>query len=147
QHIPFPCPDVFETLPWRVEVLQALMHFDSIGFQTFRDRRNFLACLQHCLPSVRVSPIGEKLVVRTEGKSASVGTYPIGIDYEAFATQIADSSVGGGIERIQGDPLQTRTILGVDRLDYTKGILERLTAFQILLDRNPELRGRVTMVQ
>ena len=65
-HIPFPAPDTFETLPWRSEVLRALMRFDSLGFQTPRDRRNFVESLHRCLPGVQVSGVGERLRVRFE---------------------------------------------------------------------------------
>src|SRR3989304_4813084 len=54
-HIPFPPPDIFEALPWRAELLRALMHYDVIGFQTGRDRRNFISCLNRCIQDVRVS--------------------------------------------------------------------------------------------
>jgi alpha,alpha-trehalose-phosphate synthase [UDP-forming] len=144
-HIPFPCPDIFETLPWRKEVLRALMHFNVIGFQTARDRRNFIACLQHCLPGVRVSRTNQEdhLLVRAGSDYASVGTYPISIDYEAFA-QVGLENTG---DSTASDLSGTRVVLGVDRLDYTKGIPERLMAFQELLKRRPELRGQVTMTQ
>jgi trehalose 6-phosphate synthase len=146
-HIPFPCPDVFETLPWRVEVLRALLDFDLLGFQTSRDRRNFIACLEHCLPRVGVGSAGNHVRVRAEARSVLVGTYPISIDYEAFAGSSTDSDIDSGFEPRAQDTGKLRTIIGVDRLDYTKGIPERLQGFQRLLQRNPDLRGTVRLMQ
>jgi len=146
-HIPFPTPDIFETLPWRVEVLRALMRFNVVGFQTLRDRRNFIACLRRCLAGVRVCWTGETLLARVDGQCASIGTYPISIDYEGFATEASQSSVVDAASIIQRGLGTARIILGVDRLDYTKGIPERLIAFQRLLEAHPELLGQITMAQ
>jgi trehalose 6-phosphate synthase len=134
-HIPFPPPDVFETLPWRVELLRGLMRYDVIGFQTHRDRRNFIACLRHCLSGARLSP------------GATLGTYPISIDFDEFAGDGGDPAVIEASESIQMNVAGTKILLGVDRLDYTKGILQRLSAFRRLLESRPEWRGRVTFFQ
>jgi len=146
-HIPFPAPDVFEKLPWRNEILQALMHFHSIGFQTSRDQNNFVACLRRCLPGLRVSHAGNRVTVARDGLSATIGTYPISVDYESISAEGSESSTVDLAEMIRTRLGGTRVILGVDRLDYTKGIPERLTAFQTLLERYPELRGGVTFLQ
>jgi trehalose 6-phosphate synthase len=146
-HVPFPCPDVFAVLPWRDEILRALMHFNTIGFQTLRDRDNFIACLRRCLPGVQVRPdIPEAVTVRVENQCVTAGAYPISIDYEDFASG-ADPAVDAMIQGIKDKLGDVRLILGVDRLDYTKGIPERLAAFQDFLERYPEQRGRVTMLQ
>lgn len=146
-HVPFPCPDVFAVLPWRDEILQALMHFNTIGFQTLRDRDNFIACLRSCLPDVQVRPdIPEAVTVRVENQCVTAGVYPISIDYEDFASG-ADPAVDAMIQAIKDKLGDVRLVLGVDRLDYTKGIPERLAAFQDFLERYPEQRGRVTMLQ
>ncbi len=146
-HIPFPPPDTFETLPWRSEVLRGLMCFDLLGFQTPRDRRNFIESLHRCLPGVHVSGLGEKLRVRFEDHWSTVGTFPISIDYADLAAEASGVEVTAAAEKIQRACPGTAIILGVDRLDYTKGIPERLIAFQTLLRSCPELRGRVTMIQ
>src|SRR5437773_1237271 len=146
-HIPFPAPDTFETLPWRSEVLRALMRFDSLGFPTPRDRRNFIESLYRCLPGVQVSGVGERLRVRFEDHWSSIGTYPISIDYAALAAEATGPDVTAAAEKIRQGCSGTAIILGVDRLDYTKGIPERLIAFQSLLQSNPGMRGRVTMIQ
>jgi alpha,alpha-trehalose-phosphate synthase [UDP-forming] len=136
-HIPFPPPDIFETLPWRAELLFGLLHYDLIGFQTPRDVRNFVSSVRRCLPDTRVSHSGKNLLVKTRGLSATVGPYPISIDFDEFCA--------GPMPAIP--KAATKIILGVDRLDYTKGIPQRLSAFRMLLEKHEELRGRVTLFQ
>src|SRR5947208_8613378 len=145
--IPFLPPDTFQTLPWRSEVLRALLCFDLLGFQTPRDRRNFIESLYRCLPGVQVSGVGERLRVRFEDHWSSIGTYPISVDYSDLSAEASGPDVTTEAEKIRQGCSGTAIILGVDRLDYTKGIPERLIAFQTLLRSNPEVRGRVTMIQ
>jgi trehalose 6-phosphate synthase len=146
-HIPFPAPDIFEALPWRENVLHALLQFDLIGFQTTKDQNNFLACLNRCLARVRISTIGNDAVVSTKRRWTKIATYPISVDYESLSAHSCDQAVVGEVEAIRSKMGQTRIILGVDRLDYTKGIPERLFAFRTLLEHNPQLRGKVTLLQ
>ena len=63
-HIPFPSPDIFEKLPWREEILTALLDFDVVGFQTIRDRRNFVACLRHFVKAAEIKTVGEHVRCR-----------------------------------------------------------------------------------
>lgn len=147
QHIPFPAPEIFETLPWRSELLRALLQFQVLGFQMARDRRNFIACVRHCLSDVHVRSLGDKLLVCAEGRSVTAGVYPISIDFDEFAGGAATPEVTAAAERLQQAVGGTSIILGVDRLDYTKGIPERLQAFATLLATDPDLRGRVTLLQ
>ena len=147
-HVPFPCPDVFEILPWREEILKALMHFNTLGFQTLRDRNNFIACLRRCLPGVRVrQDTSDAVTVIAEDQCATVGAYPISINYEDFASPASEPAVDAMAQVIRNKLGDVSLILGVDRLDYTKGIPERLMAFQNFLEQYPEQHGRVTMVQ
>jgi alpha,alpha-trehalose-phosphate synthase [UDP-forming] len=146
-HVPFPCPDVFEALPWRMEILRALLHFNSLGFQTVRDRNNFIACLRRCLSGVRVSHIGKTVIVCADGQCASVSACPISIDYGEFAAAADQPAVAVAAEALRNKLGGVRVMLGVDRLDYTKGLPERLMALQTLFQQNPQWRGRVTMLQ
>ncbi len=146
-HIPFPPADIFETLPWRVEVLEALMQFNTLGFQTARDRQNFIASLHDHLPDSRSSAAGDRIVVRSGDRTASAGVYPISIDYEEFADGANDPRVISAFETIREQAGETQIVLAIDRLDYTKGIPERLMSFQTLLERHPNLRGKVTLIQ
>jgi trehalose 6-phosphate synthase/phosphatase len=134
-HIPFPPPDVFAALPWRAEILNALMACDTIGFQTQRDRRNFVECVREFLPHARVKNHTDKIVV-----------CPVSINFEQFAEASREPGVVASAEQLRRQ-LRTALILGLDRLDYTKGIPERLSAFQELLERSPQWRGNVTLIQ
>jgi alpha,alpha-trehalose-phosphate synthase [UDP-forming] len=146
-HIPFPPPDIFEKLPWRKQILRGLLHFNSIGFQTARDRLNFIGSLRRCMRDVEVKRVGERLLVRAEGLCTMVGTFPISIDFQEFATRALDPAVAAKAAEIQRQIPGEQMILGVDRLDYTKGIPERLLAFRNFFENYPDLRGRVTLVQ
>jgi alpha,alpha-trehalose-phosphate synthase [UDP-forming] len=147
-HIPFPPPDIFEKLPWRTEILRGLLQFDTVGFQTARDRRNFVACLRRCLSHVHISRrLGGKLLIRAAGSGTVVGSFPISIDFREFANEALGAAVAVQTSEIRCQANGKQIILGVDRLDYTKGIIERLLAFRRLIQRRPELHGLVTLVQ
>jgi len=146
-HIPFPPPDIFETLPWRTEVLDALMQFNSLGFQTARDRHNFVAALFQHLPGSRISSVGDRVVVNAGDRIASAGVYPISIDFEEFADGAVDPRVVSAFETIREQAGETQIIMSIDRLDYTKGIPERILSFQTLLEHHSHLRGKVTLIQ
>jgi trehalose 6-phosphate synthase/phosphatase len=132
-HIPFPSPDVFSKLPWREPVLRALLQYDLIGFQTEHDRANFNACLA-LLP--------DKVDTRSR-----VGAFPISIDYNAFMRAAAAPEVAAKARELHRLLPRRRLVLGIDRLDYTKGIALRLRAFQELLERYPSMRGKVSLIQ
>ena len=146
-HIPFPAPDVFEKLPWKKPILRSLLEFDVIGFQSDHDRENFAACLERLLPEAAMESGARHPQVRFAGRRTVIGTFPIGIDFEEFARQAAEPAIEAHSaeirRRLSGDTL----VLGVDRLDYTKGIPERLKSFRLLLRRFPEQRGHITLVQ
>jgi trehalose 6-phosphate synthase len=130
-----------------MQVLGALLCYDLLGFQTIRDRNNFLACAGQFLRDVRVE--GEGTVVRCdfEERSVRVGAFPISIDFEDFDRVARSPEVGSLMADLSGIAPGGQMILGVDRLDYTKGIPNRLDAFRIVLERNPSLRGKLTLVQ
>jgi trehalose 6-phosphate synthase len=146
-HIPFPPPDIFEKLPWRTEILRGLLQFDTVGFQTVRDRRNFVACLRRCLHDVHLHRLGEKLLIRAGGSGTVVGAFPISVDFQEFADEAARPAVAGSASDIRCQIKGEKFILGIDRLDYTKGIPERLLAFRELIENHQELRGQVSLVQ
>lgn len=154
-HIPFPSLDIFLKLPWRAEILRALLDFDLIGFQTLRDRRNFLQCVRTLVkgPSVRGKGQVVELHLEEPGAGAPaprelrIGAFPIGIDYNSYAELAASESVAQRALHFRESLRNRQIILGVDRLDYTKGIPNRLMAFKNALQRFPELRQKVTLVQ
>ncbi len=146
-HIPFPPPDIFLKLPWRRELVEELLAFDLIGFQTVRDRANFVQCVRALLRDGRVVGRGQVVRLAVGGRMVRVGAFPISIDFREFARGAASSDVAREAWYLH-ERLPDRTIvLGVDRLDYTKGIPERIRAIELALERHPELHGRVTFVQ
>jgi trehalose 6-phosphate synthase len=147
-HTPFPPLDMFLRLPWRTEVLGALLQYDLLGFQTMRDLRNFLQCAEALGAGCRVEGEGNPVRLATEDREIRVGAFPISIDYQEFANLAVRPEVEQLIKSLMGYlPVQQETMLGIDRLDYTKGIPERLRGFRNALERYPELRGRLVLVQ
>ena len=136
-HIPFPPWDVFRLLPWDREILRGLLACDLVGFHVGGYAQNFLDCVERRL-GARVDRRG--LRVEWGDRTVQVGAFPIGIDFDAFAGKAREASPApeAGAERV---------VLGVDRLDYTKGIPERFRAFERLLERHPRHRESVVLLQ
>jgi alpha,alpha-trehalose-phosphate synthase [UDP-forming] len=147
QHIPFPALDIFEKLPWRAQILRALFECDLIGFQTPRDQRNFAGCVRHLLPSVKLHRQDDKLFAEVNERIVSIDSFPIGIDFEEFARGAEQSEVAELAAEIRRNVVGRQIVLGVDRLDYTKGVPERLRAFRHLLDSHAEVRRQISLIQ
>jgi trehalose-6-phosphate synthase/Kef-type K+ transport system membrane component KefB len=145
-HIPWPYPDRLRICPWRRELVAGLLANDLIAFQLERDRRNFLmAAEQELHAEVEL----ESSRVRFRGRSTTVVSVPIGVDYDRIQHFAAEPALLPEQRRLR-ELLDLRADiigLGVDRLDYTKGIPERLDALDALMARRPDLRGRLTFVQ
>jgi trehalose 6-phosphate synthase/phosphatase len=136
-HIPFPSVEVFRLLPWREEILRGLLGADLVGFHTLSYLRQFVNCLIQVLGEW---PILDR--VRINGRYISLGAFPMGVDAAAFAQFANDPNVITAAARLRsGLPKDGALIVGVDRLDYTKGISRRLLAIERLLETHPELRG------
>jgi trehalose 6-phosphate synthase len=146
-HIPFPSLDIFAKLPWRLQVLRAFLAYDVVGFQTDRDHRNFMHCVRTLLGNVTTTRKGERATIRTPDRCVRAGAFPISIDYQQFAQTAADPDVLERAERLHSDVPCPKIILGLDRLDYTKGIPNRMHAFRNALARHAELQRQVSLVQ
>lgn len=146
-HIPFPPLDIFLKLPWRSEILRAMLDFDLIGFQTLRDRRNFIQCVRALIKDIKVTGKGQVINLRMGRRELRVGYFPISIDYEEFNTAARSKEVADEAWYIHEHLPHRQIILGIDRLDYTKGILQRIKAFRNTLERYPKLRGKMTLLQ
>jgi trehalose 6-phosphate synthase len=145
-HIPWPYPDRLRICPWRRELLAGLLANDLLAFQGERDRRNFLLAAEEELGA---DIENEASRVRFNGRSSTVVSVPIGVDYDRIQSIAADPGQALEQQRLAAQFSLTGDVigLGVDRLDYTKGIPERLDAIDALLTRRPDLRGRFTFVQ
>ncbi|MFC2006681.1 trehalose-6-phosphate synthase [Chloroflexota bacterium] len=146
-HTPFPPLDIFNKLPWRREILRALLEYDIIGFQTMRDRNNFVNCVESTIRGCRVDARRQLSTIRRPERVNYVGVFPISIDYNAFYRLATDKTTTKRVAQILEALQNVRIILGVDRMDYSKGIPLRLRAFNNALERFEELRGMVTLIQ
>ncbi len=145
-HIPWPYPDRLRICPWSVELLTGLLGNDLLAFQLERDRDNFLRAVEEELHA-DVEP--ESSRVFFAGRWSTVVSVPIGVDYDRIQALSADPALVDEQRNLR-EILDLRADiigLGVDRLDYTKGIPERLAAIDVLMTRRPELRGKLTFVQ
>ncbi|MGX1639870.1 bifunctional alpha,alpha-trehalose-phosphate synthase (UDP-forming)/trehalose-phosphatase [Sphingobacterium sp. NPDC055431] len=139
-HIPFPPIELFKMLPWRDELLEGLLGADLIGFHTYENVDNFLdSCsgvlnLQNNINSLKIN-----------GRKVLVDVFPMGIDYEKYKSQALDTETKEYSKHLKELYHNQKLILSVDRLDYSKGILQRLTAFEILLNDHPELHGQILL--
>ncbi len=141
-HIPFPSSDVFRVLPWRREILSGLLGADLIGFHTLTYLSHFTASL------FRVEGIksrGDR--VDTDGRTVRLGVFPMSVDAGAFEALACDPEVIADAQAIRADAGGRRILLGVDRLDYTKGIPRRLLALERLFIREPALRDAIRYIQ
>jgi trehalose 6-phosphate synthase len=145
-HIPWPNRHLFATCPWRTALLEGLLGSSVIGFQTATDVQNFLEAVQHCLEA---HVDRETHTITYNGRRIVVGTYPIAIEWPAHlaaqAPPVADCR--REIRRRLGVGEETWLAVGVDRLDYTKGLEEKLLGVEQLLERRPSLRGRFVLAQ
>jgi trehalose 6-phosphate synthase/phosphatase len=146
-HIPFPPLDGFIKLPWRGDVLRAMLQYDLLGFQTMRDVRNFLQCVKLLVPGSKTKGEGALVTLRAGERTLRVGAFPISIDVGDFVRRAGQEETQREVERIEGLLPQHKVMLGVDRLDYSKGIPLRLRAFGEALATYPELRGKLVLFQ
>jgi trehalose 6-phosphate synthase/phosphatase len=141
-HVPFPSSEVFRVLPWRSDLLRGLLGADLIGFHTFSYLRHFVASLLH------VEGIETDLdFIQVSGRRVRIGVYPMGVDVKAIAALASSRDVAADAAAIREDAGGRKILLGVDRLDYTKGIPRRLLAFERLLSESPELQDQIRYVQ
>jgi trehalose 6-phosphate synthase/phosphatase len=145
-HIPFPPLDIFLKLPWRFQVLEAFLEYDLIGFQTVRDRRNFIGCVR-ALQGYRVSGRGYVQTIHIDSRRVLAGVFPISIDYGEFSSFASTPEVAEQAWLVHANFPGMQILLGIDRLDYTKGIIHRLLAFENALARYPGMRRKIVLLQ
>ncbi len=140
-HIPWPSFELFRLLPWREEILNGLLGADLIGFHTYDYVRHFLSSVcrivgfEHTLGRLHV-----------HNRIVKVDAFPMGIAYDKYAQAAKEPKVKEEVEKIAGQAGKRKIIVSIDRLDYTKGIIERLEAFDLFLSENPQYKGEVTLI-
>ncbi|KAI9189068.1 Trehalose-6-P synthase/phosphatase complex synthase subunit [Blastocladiella emersonii ATCC 22665] len=141
-HTPFPSSEIFRILPVRREILLGLLPCDLIGFHTFDYARHFLSSCTRIL-GLHTMPNG----VEHEGRFVHVGTFPIGIDPDQFVEGLQKPSVRDRVAHLRAKYEGVKICVGVDRLDYIKGVPHKLHAFEVFLSQHPEWIGKVVLVQ
>jgi trehalose 6-phosphate synthase/phosphatase len=140
QHIPFPPDELFRGIPWRDELLKGLLGADLIAFHTYNDTQHFLNACTHILGlSIQNN------CLRSGGRSVYVEVFPMGIDYDKFNDLAQSEEIQTRAKEIRTFYNNRKFVLSIDRLDYSKGILERLRAFEFLLKTHPEVQNEVIL--
>jgi len=141
QHIPFPSYEVFRALPWKKEVLEGLLGADIVGLQTDEDAEHF----SHAVSNI-LGIDGKETGFHVENdRQVKVQAFPISIDYTKFRDLATEDLTEKYVQKIKKD-INTKILLSIDRLDYSKGIIQRLKAFECFLKKHPEWKQRVTFI-
>ncbi|MHA1267094.1 MAG: bifunctional alpha,alpha-trehalose-phosphate synthase (UDP-forming)/trehalose-phosphatase [Candidatus Helarchaeota archaeon] len=140
-HIPFPSFELFRLLPWRKELLQGLLGADLIGFHTYNYTRHFLNSL-----FILLGLDSELGIIRWKNRLIKVDTFPLGIDFEKYFQSAQDAQVQVEVNSIRKMVGDHKIIFSIDRLDYTKGIPQRLEMFEYFLEKFPQHRNKVTFI-
>jgi trehalose 6-phosphate synthase/phosphatase len=141
-HIPFPSAEVFRILPWRREVLDGLLGADQLGFHVSAYTRHFVEAVQ------QVVGAGTGVDhIRVDKHEVGLGAFPMGVEAAQFAALANEPSVRDEAASIRRDASGRQIVLGVDRLDYTKGIPRRLVAIERLLAAHPGLSDQMRYIQ
>ena len=140
-HIPFPSFELFRLLPWREEILNGLLGADVIGLHTYDYVRHFITSASRILgleQTLGKISVGNRIV--------KVDAFPMGIDYEKYSQAVNDTDVQNEVRKILQKVGGSKIVISIDRLDYTKGIIQRLEAFDLFLSQNPQYKGKVTLI-
>ncbi|KAJ3217078.1 Trehalose-6-P synthase/phosphatase complex synthase subunit [Dinochytrium kinnereticum] len=141
-HTPFPSSEIYRILPVRKQILLGVLHSDLIGFSTYDYARHFLSSCTRIL-GLHTMPNG----VEFEGRQVYVGTFPIGIDPTKFTEGLENPTILARIDRLEERFKGVKVLVGVDRLDYIKGVPQKLHAFELFLAKHPEWVEKVVLVQ
>lgn len=140
-HIPFPSFEIYRLLPQRKELLKGLLGADVIGFHVYDYAQHFL---DSCRRLLGIS--SSNGTIEYNGRTIKTSAYPIGIDYEKFRSQLDAKDTKDALKQLKDTYDKQKLILSVDRLDYSKGIPERLEAFRLLLEQHAHYRGKVKLL-
>jgi glucosylglycerol-phosphate synthase/sucrose-6F-phosphate phosphohydrolase len=161
-HTYFPSADVFNVLPWRREIVGSLLQCDYIGFHIPRQAENFVDVargvapvkvleMRSCAPRFQTYGCAVGLdevttAIEVHGRRVGLGAHPVGLDVGRIGRILDDAKTIARVKELREQLAETRIILSIERLDYTKGTLEKLVAFERLLESHPELQGEVSLV-
>ena len=140
-HIPFPSFEIFRLIPQRKELIEGLLGADLLGFHIYDYARHFISTCSHLLGTT-----SEQGLIEYEGRRVKVDAFPIGIDYKKFRDTLNAPETKAELARLNERYEDQKILLSVDRLDYSKGIMQRLEAYDHFLKYNPRYHKRVTMI-
>ncbi|OHE72171.1 MAG: bifunctional alpha,alpha-trehalose-phosphate synthase (UDP-forming)/trehalose-phosphatase [Verrucomicrobia bacterium GWC2_42_7] len=142
-HIPFPVYEVFRLLPkdWREKILNDLLGADLVGFHTYEYTQYFLHCVQRLLGYEH--DMGSLII---NNRLVKIDTFPMGINFEKFNNAIQNQEIASEVETLKKSLNGMKSILSIDRLDYTKGILHRLRGYEKFLEEHPEWHEKVVFL-
>ncbi len=143
-HIPFPHIEMLRILPTYAELLRELVAYDVIGFQTDNDLRAFFSGVEYVWGRDTVGADGR---ISIGSRSLTAGVFPIGVDVQAIEAAAAESAQSEPVQRMSASLLGRKLMVGVDRLDYSKGLIERFAAYQSFLESYPQNLGKITFMQ
>jgi trehalose 6-phosphate synthase len=143
-HIPFPHAQILRLLPTASALVSDLCQYDLVGFQTRDDLDSFLSSAD---PSSHCAPAAQPRRIEIGGRSVRLGVYPIGVDVEDVQREATTAMGEDTVQRMIASLLGRQLIIGVDRLDYSKGLTERFAAFEHFLTSFPDNQGKVTFLQ
>jgi trehalose 6-phosphate synthase/phosphatase len=140
-HIPFPSYEIFRQIPWREELLTGMLGADLVGFHTYDDVRHFISSV------TRVLGLSSSLnQVDVDQRPVLVDAFPMSIDFRKYEKLTTRAGVRRNVEKVEQSVRGARMIFSVDRLDYSKGILERLQAYEHFLQEHPEYQEKVSLL-
>ncbi|MFV8818462.1 glucosylglycerol-phosphate synthase [Haliea sp. E17] len=161
-HTYFPSADVFNVLPWRRQIVGSLLQCDYIGFHIPRQAENFVDVARGVMPVEKVQRVScaprflsygcavglDEMTTRIKvnDRLIGLGAHPVGLDLNRVASVLQDPDAQQRMNALRKELHGIRLILSVERLDFTKGILEKLEAYETLLDEHPELAGKITLI-
>ncbi len=141
-HIPFPSSEIFSVLPWRQEILEGMLGSDLIGFHTGEYVRHFASTVHRLLG---IDLVGGRL--QADHREVTVGAFPMGIDVAAWEARALDPAVQERARSIRSDANGRAIVLGIDRLDFSKGLVRRFFAMEQLLNGSQDLGRRIRFIQ
>jgi trehalose 6-phosphate synthase/phosphatase len=139
-HIPFPSYEIFRLIPWRRELIHGILGADLIGFHTYDDVRHFLSTVTH-LTGYRSSAN----IITADDRTVVVESFPMGIDDKKFSDAVNDPAVQDNLQKLKHLFGDVNLVLSIDRLDYSKGILQRLKALELFLNEQQEFKEKVSL--
>ena len=161
-HTYFPSADVFNVLPWRREIIGSLLQCDHIGFHIPRQAENFVDVARGVTPLEVTQKMGcaprfltygcavgldeMSTEIKVNDRKIGLGAHPVGLDLNRVRTALSDQNVIAQMETLREEFKDVRLILSVERLDFTKGIIEKLQAYERILNEHPELKTKVTLM-